>query len=320
MKRKINRVGQNTLTVSLPSTWIKTLNLKQGEDLEVIEEGDKLILGKTASKRESKKISYEIKLKSRWTVRKFLFSSYKNGYDEIEFHFKEPEILTIISEEVQNLLGFEIISQRKDYCLIKNVASPLKESFPDLVNKAFLVTISMAEDVFNAFKKGDNLALASIKLQESTQNKLCLASLRTLQEYKEMVDSTPTFTYFIISDLEAVADDLKYICDYYSQKKIFLDEKTELFFNNFLNLLKEIYNLYLKFDFKVHLQMSKDKHIIWEGSNLIETAPTGQKTLISYLFSAYMKLFDINRETFYRDIEKSQEGMKNPSFFTSSTK
>ncbi|MCK5630481.1 MAG: AbrB/MazE/SpoVT family DNA-binding domain-containing protein, partial [Nanoarchaeota archaeon] len=35
MKRKVNKVGQNTLTVSLPSKWVKKLNIKPGDELEL---------------------------------------------------------------------------------------------------------------------------------------------------------------------------------------------------------------------------------------------------------------------------------------------
>ena len=38
MKRKINLVGQNTLTVSLPTKWAKRYNLKKGDEVEVSEE------------------------------------------------------------------------------------------------------------------------------------------------------------------------------------------------------------------------------------------------------------------------------------------
>ena len=46
MKRKVNRVGQNTLTVSLPSKWVKENDVKQGDELEIIEEHNKILLSK----------------------------------------------------------------------------------------------------------------------------------------------------------------------------------------------------------------------------------------------------------------------------------
>ena len=35
MKRKVNRVGQNTLTVSLPSKWARKYNIKAGDEIVV---------------------------------------------------------------------------------------------------------------------------------------------------------------------------------------------------------------------------------------------------------------------------------------------
>ena len=45
MKRKINRVGQNTLTVSLPTKWVKKIGIKQGDELDIFEEGRNLTIG-----------------------------------------------------------------------------------------------------------------------------------------------------------------------------------------------------------------------------------------------------------------------------------
>ena len=39
MKRKINRVGYSTLTVSLPSKWAKQYGLKPGDEVEISEDG-----------------------------------------------------------------------------------------------------------------------------------------------------------------------------------------------------------------------------------------------------------------------------------------
>ena len=50
MKRKIVKHGNSTLTVSLPSKWAKNNSLKQGDEIDVIENGKELILN---SKKEA---------------------------------------------------------------------------------------------------------------------------------------------------------------------------------------------------------------------------------------------------------------------------
>ena len=42
MKRKVNRVGANTLTVSLPSKWAMKYGIKAGDEIEGNEEGKKI--------------------------------------------------------------------------------------------------------------------------------------------------------------------------------------------------------------------------------------------------------------------------------------
>ncbi|MDP7323990.1 MAG: AbrB/MazE/SpoVT family DNA-binding domain-containing protein [Candidatus Woesearchaeota archaeon] len=60
MKRKVNLVGINTLTVSLPSKWVKEHNIRKGDELEMRSENDSLIIGgsyKTQKKKRLRSIS-----------------------------------------------------------------------------------------------------------------------------------------------------------------------------------------------------------------------------------------------------------------------
>ena len=41
MKRKVNLVGQNTLTVSLPTKWAQEHGIKKGIEVELLEDKDR---------------------------------------------------------------------------------------------------------------------------------------------------------------------------------------------------------------------------------------------------------------------------------------
>ncbi|MFA6461010.1 MAG: phosphate uptake regulator PhoU [Candidatus Woesearchaeota archaeon] len=304
MKRKINQVGTGTLTISLPSKWVEECELKKGDELEITQEGRKLLLSPEEVRKEVKTISFEIKDKPwRW-ARKFLYSSYKQGYDEITFRFSKPEMIDDISKELNNLIGMEIVSHKINSCVIKNVASPLKESFNDLVNKAFLVTIAMGEDILNSLKIGKTSSLNLIRKQEETQNKLTLAGVRLLHEYNFSLVKDPQITYMVVSLLEAIGDDLKYICNFYQDKIIKLSPRVETLFSKFIDLLKNNYYLYNKFDVEKHLQIAEEKYELinfYAGKS-----QAGElSALIAYLQGAMVKLYDIERELFYRDIDQS---------------
>ena len=56
MKRKVNRVGQNTLTISLPAKWAKNNNIKPGDELEIFEEPKLLMIHRKKARRKIKKV------------------------------------------------------------------------------------------------------------------------------------------------------------------------------------------------------------------------------------------------------------------------
>ena len=58
MERKINRVGTNTLTVSLPQSWVKRYQLRAGDSIAVEEQGSVLKIIAGDAKEESSKTKH----------------------------------------------------------------------------------------------------------------------------------------------------------------------------------------------------------------------------------------------------------------------
>ena len=54
MKRKVIQLAGRTFVVSLPTSWAREWDVKKGEELELIEDGPRLILS-TEKSRQSKK-------------------------------------------------------------------------------------------------------------------------------------------------------------------------------------------------------------------------------------------------------------------------
>ena len=55
MERKVNKVGINTLTVSLPSKWTENNNIEKGDSLDVIEDKNSITFSKGQDKKKIKK-------------------------------------------------------------------------------------------------------------------------------------------------------------------------------------------------------------------------------------------------------------------------
>ena len=90
MKRKIIKQGISTLTISLPSKWVKQFNLEGGDEVEVIESDQNLIIS-TSQRIKAKSITLDITGLPDKIVWRYFTALYMSGYDEILIRFSEPK-------------------------------------------------------------------------------------------------------------------------------------------------------------------------------------------------------------------------------------
>lgn len=121
MKRKVSRIGPATLCVSLPSKWTKGVGIKKGDEVEVIEKGNELILSTVPSERkEEKEITIDITSYNRYLLDRHLTVLYRNNYDKIILTYQKDEIKhenktyhlqSYIKNLTNRFMGMEILSQ-----------------------------------------------------------------------------------------------------------------------------------------------------------------------------------------------------------------
>ena len=71
-----------TQLVSLPIKWTRQFNIKKGDELEVEEQGNKIIVS-TEREIASSKVEIDFRGKDPELIRRALTSLYRSGYDEI---------------------------------------------------------------------------------------------------------------------------------------------------------------------------------------------------------------------------------------------
>ena len=99
MKRKVNLVGPSTLTVSLPSKWVKKTSLKKGDEINLEEEGNRLIIS-SGINSSSKKIEIDITNMSTSSVWRMVRALYIIGYTQITVNFDNPYIINTASRRI----------------------------------------------------------------------------------------------------------------------------------------------------------------------------------------------------------------------------
>jgi phosphate uptake regulator len=138
MKRKLVKQGAATLMISIPSKWAKQFNLDKGDELEVEEEGNKLVLG-LEGKKFKKQAEINLSSLTESSIRTVMTNAYRIGYDKIKLKFSDKKAFETIREVVnKNLLGFEIIKKEENHCEIENITEPSGEHFQNLLTKVFL--------------------------------------------------------------------------------------------------------------------------------------------------------------------------------------
>jgi phosphate uptake regulator len=152
VKRKLVKQGAATLMISIPSKWAKKFNLDKGDELDVEEKGNSLVLGVEPQKIKK---AVEISLSSlqKSSIRTVITNAYRLGYDKIRLNFDDKSALVIITDIVQrNLLGFEIIKKTDKSCEIENVTEPSPEQFDNIFSKEIMNIEELFDTVEKAMK------------------------------------------------------------------------------------------------------------------------------------------------------------------------
>lgn len=246
MKRKLVSQGRATLTISLPSKWLKTFALKAGDEVDIEEKGGELII-KTEKGVTIEKTQVDVKEFGTQLLEKVLANLYKKGYDEIELIFETQEQLSETQKVIQSsLLGFEIISHGQKSCIVKNVSGPIDAEFDNMLRRIFLLLKSMAFEGMTAIKTKNNEALKNLLMSEQINNRLTTICRRIIN--KKGFEKDSTFLYSFVNYLEKIADEYRDLYKYLIDKKIKLTP-TDL---NILQAVNDnfnrIYENYYKFE------------------------------------------------------------------------
>lgn len=181
MKRKIIRQGHNTLTVTLPSDWVKKLNIKSGDEVDVFEDSGSLVInGKQNGEHDVVTLDINgLRVPMLW---RFFQSIYREGYNEIriifdpskkdyegafnyyssQFEYKrfgekpvKKSALDMIHELVHRFIGVEVIDTGKDYCVVREMGELSAKEFDNSLRRIFLLLIDLFDKVINAMKQND---------------------------------------------------------------------------------------------------------------------------------------------------------------------
>ncbi|MBD3304121.1 hypothetical protein GF343_03175 [Candidatus Woesearchaeota archaeon] len=248
MKRRLVSQGRATLTISLPSKWLKTFDLKPGDEVDIEEKGAELVVktekGVTIEKTQIDAQDYQEKL-----LEKVMVYLYRKGYDEIELILESPDQIEHVQRIIQlGLVGFEVVTHGQRNCIIKNISGPMESEFDPMLRRVFLLVKSMAFEGLAAIKTKNPGLLNSIILSEKTNNRLTSICRRIIN--KRGLEKNSTFLYSIVLYLEKIADEYRDLYKYIQEQKPKITPAELKLMEAVDNILNDMYENFYKYDKK----------------------------------------------------------------------
>jgi len=296
MKRKIIQLAGKTHVVSLPSKWVKKYGLKKGEEVELEDRGDSILL-KIEKGMALDKVTIDVSGLDDRVVRWSLSALHKSGYDEIEVIFDSSKTAKVIQGLVKDLfMGFAIMEQTEKRCVLRSISKDSEEELDAALRRAFFVTISIGESTLDLIKKRNLSDLSDLISLEHTNNQLTNFCERILNRGGYKNSRKTSFMYVIVWNLEKICDDYKYICDYLSKNpNAKLGEGLIKMFARVNGVVRGYYEIFYKFDIKKLNELSRERvKIRKEAQGLLDAGGKKEIIVIAHLLNLLTKCMDFS--------------------------
>lgn len=259
VKRKIMKLGPSTMVISLPSKWVKTTNLKAGDEIDLEQENKNLVIsidGKNAIVKETIDLSKYDKL-----MKRILVSRYLKGDDEIEVIFDTLDKSRAIQRRIDELIGVEVIDQGKDRILIKDIASNEGDNFDNIIKRVLYLLNTIADESLKSIKE-KNTDLEYTSDIEKNINKFTDYCFRILNKKGHADHKKTAVLYCILFLIEEIADEYKNLSKYITDNKVQLGKELVDTYENINNYNKDMQKLFLKFDMEHAVQLAGERDSI----------------------------------------------------------
>lgn len=255
--RRLQKVGHNTLSITLPNQWVKEMDLKKGDAIVFTfeEDGSLKLKPSTLVERERKKsevIIYADQCNEPSLLERLIIGHYILGHDTIRVvsstSFKASH-LEVIKKAVGKLIGVAIIEESPLQVILQCMVEPASFPIQVLLRRLYIIVYTMHKELSDALKELNSSLARQITLREPEADKMHLLITRLLtlaQTNKELYstigieDSRDLILYRLVSqNLERIGDwveNMSRYIEYLEPNKNYIQEEA-------LNYLAEMSTL-----------------------------------------------------------------------------
>jgi len=260
MRRKLIKQGGTGLTFYVPKKWIDEQNLKPGNEIEVENVGENLLISSTETKRTKKRIELEIKESTESAVRTIIVNAYRAGYDKITLKFSgDVKYLTNVVNN--HLIGFELFTKKPNLHIIESVAEPSYENFENIIQKQFFIILEMIRDIkSSAVVESDN----KVKKYDNFLKRCISKKIYSTQ--------ASAFLWQFLADLTHISREFYHLHKYITTNKIKLNEKEESYIKEIEKMFLLLQKSYLTKDLSyiTELHEIEKKQVYQKGFKLLK--------------------------------------------------
>lgn len=278
MRRRIIKQGHSTLTITLPSKWVKRFNLKPGDEIELNERESGLHIStekKVDSLQRTELNIIGLDIPSLW---KYFMAMYREGYDEVKIIFppnctyespykffsthgidmkygrgtRKHTPFETIQEITNRFIGFEVIEHHKDYCIIRDLSQPSPKEFDASLRRVFLLLQQMSEEIVEAITTNNVEIIRHTHDVDINVDKFHDYCARVLNKTELKESKKGKLIFAILYILELIGDEFKSIANH------LISDMREKKLDNIRPLAEQLLEQFNKF-YDIYYNFSKEK-------------------------------------------------------------
>lgn len=267
MERTVNLVGQNTLTVSIPSKWAGKYSIKKGDRVHIEENGAALKIISNA-KNEDKEFSFCLKGVDRTSLILTMRYCYRSGIDLMSLQLDKPYVLhrrknifvpviSAITEELSRLMGMEIIEQKEGYCQLKYMLNDNPNEFDQFLRKTFWTIQYAFEAIMEA--KDKDVLMREVQQNHDLLTMYTSYCARLMNRYGCESIEEAYHRYCTLSALEMIMDIIQNVARRINKKDIVRSQQFITWLIKMKSFFERFIDYYYNFNIAKMSELSKER-------------------------------------------------------------
>ena len=290
MRRKVIQIANSTQLVSLPRKWALAHGIKKGDELDLREDGNKIVIS-TEQGESVEKVEVDITNLDRDSLMFLIRCLYIKGFDDMHIKFskattphhkigKDVTVMSSIHQEVNRLNGVEVIQQKENFCLIKDIAEGTIKEFDSVLRRIYLLLGDAANDLLDGIKNDKGHLLETLHEKHDTITKFAAYNLRLLNKFGYPESGKTNSYYYLISALDEIIDILKYASRYVIENKAKLSKDAIAILENINASIQLYFDFFFNYDNKKIEQISMQRTRIVEEIKHFSKKATAQDLFV----------------------------------------